>query len=133
MLQCAHASRKKKGKTPQIRYVSYCELALKIMKFQQEDSFKHNNCLEEILHYICKLVPNNIMGDILEDSYKVLLKEFCEAMQIKLLQYFIGSHFLKTYWKKFAAKVSFLVKLHSVISNKIKIACIDVSWITFSF
>ena len=85
VLQSANASRKKKGKTSQICYVSYCEWALKIMKFQQEDSFKRNNYQEEILHYICKLVPNNVKSGISEDSYKVLLKEFCEAMQIKLL------------------------------------------------
>ena len=39
-LQSACASRKRIGKTPQqIRYVSFCELALKIMKFQQEVTF----------------------------------------------------------------------------------------------
>ena len=69
--------KKKERQTPrQIRYVSYCEWALKIMKFQQED--KHNSYLEEVLHYISALVTNGIMG-------QVSLKEFSEALQIKML------------------------------------------------
>ena len=59
-----------RGTTPrQIRYARYCEWALKIMKFQQEDCLKHYNYLEEVLNYICALVPNDIQGEILEDSY----------------------------------------------------------------
>ena len=46
------------------------------MKFQQED--KHNSYLEEVLHYISALVTNGIMG-------QVSLKEFSEALQIKML------------------------------------------------
>ena len=46
------------------------------MKFQQDDTFKNYNYPEEMLNYICALVPN-------EDSYKVSLKDFCEAFQIK--------------------------------------------------
>ena len=46
------------------------------MKFQQEDTFKNCNYLEEMLKYIRARVPNN-------DSYQVLLKDFCEAFQIK--------------------------------------------------
>ena len=53
------------------------------MKFHQEDTFKHCNCLEEMLKYILALAPND--GEILEDLYKVSLKEFCEAFQIRLL------------------------------------------------
>ena len=56
---------------------------------------------------------------------KVLRKEFCEALQTKLLYCFIGSRFWKIFdfslLEKVSAKVSFLVKLHSVISNNIKI------------
>ena len=55
------------------------------MKFQQEDTFKHYSYLEEVLNYIRALVPNDIKGEILKDSYKVLLKKCCEALQIKLL------------------------------------------------
>ena len=55
------------------------------MKFKQEDSFKHYNYPEEVLNYIRALIPNNINGDIFEDSHKVSLKEFCEVLQIKLL------------------------------------------------
>ena len=51
------------------------------MKFQLEDTFKHCNYLEEMLNYT---VPNDIKDEILEDSYNVPLKEFCEALQIKL-------------------------------------------------
>ena len=72
-----------------------------------------------MLNYIRALVKD-IKGEILKDSYKVSLKESCEALQIKLLQCFIGSHFWKIYWKKFAAKITLLVKLRSAISNKIK-------------
>ena len=62
--------KKMRGTTPrQIRYARYCEWALKIMKFQQEDCLKHYNYLEEVLNYICALVPNDIQGEILEDSY----------------------------------------------------------------
>ena len=39
------------------------------MKFQQEDGLKHCNYLEEVLNYICALVPNDIEGEILEDSH----------------------------------------------------------------
>ena len=91
------------------------------MKFQQEDNFKHYNYREEMLIYIRALVPNDIKDEILEDSYKVLLKEICEALQIKLLSCFIGSRFWKIYWKKFPSKISFLVNLNSVINNNIKI------------
>ena len=51
-------------KPRQIRYVSYCEWALEIMKFQQEDAFKHYNYPEEMLNYIRTLVSNNIKGEI---------------------------------------------------------------------
>ena len=62
-LQSACASRKRRGKTPrQTRYERYCEWALKIMKFQQEDTFKHCNYPEEMLNYIHALVPNDIKG-----------------------------------------------------------------------
>ena len=72
-------------RTPQqIRYVNYCEWTLLIMKFQQEDNFKHYNYPEEMLIYNRALVPNDIKDKILEDSYKVLLKEICETLQIKL-------------------------------------------------
>ena len=43
------------------------------------------NYLEEVLNYIRALVPNEIEDLILEDSYKVSLKEFCESSQIRLL------------------------------------------------
>ena len=69
----------------QIRYVCYCEWALKIMKIQQEDTFKHYNYPEAVLNYIRALGPNDVKGEILENWYKVSLKEFCEALQIKLL------------------------------------------------
>ena len=55
------------------------------MKFQQEDTFKHCNYQELMQNCIRAQVPNDIKGEILEDSYKVSLKEFCEALQIKLL------------------------------------------------
>ena len=55
------------------------------MKFQQKDFLKHCNYPEEMLNYIRALVPNDIKGETLEDLYKVLLKELCEAVQIKLL------------------------------------------------
>ena len=32
-----------------------------------------------MLNYIRELVPNDMKGEILEDSYKVSLKESCEA------------------------------------------------------
>ena len=35
-----------------------------------------------MLNYIRALVPNDMKGEILEDSYKVSLKESCEALQI---------------------------------------------------
>ena len=56
----------------------------KIMKFQQEDTLKHCNYPEEILNYIHALAPSDIKGEILEDSYKVSLKKFCEDLQIIL-------------------------------------------------
>ena len=68
VLQTACASRKRKGKTPrQIRYVSYCEWALKITKIQQEVTFKHYNYLEEVLKYVHALVPNDVKDEILGD------------------------------------------------------------------
>ena len=96
--------KKEETKTPrQIRHVSYCEWALKIMKFHQEDTFTHYS-------YIRALVPNDIKDEILEDSYKMSLKEFCKAMQINLLKCFTGSCFWKIYCKTFAAfLVNFLV------------------------
>ena len=64
-----------------------------------------------MLNYIRPLVPKVIKGKILEYSYKVSLNEFCGILQIKFLQCFIGSRFWETYWKNFATKVSFIVKI----------------------
>ena len=92
---------KMRGKIPgQIRYVSYCEWAQKISKIQREITFKHY-ILEEVLNYIRGLVPNVVKVQLLEDSHKVSLKLFG-----------------KNIWKKVCS--FFLVKLHSAISNNIK-------------
>ena len=48
----------------QIRYLNYCGWALKIMKFQQENDFKHYNYPEEMLNYIRTLVQNDIKGKL---------------------------------------------------------------------
>ena len=72
-------------KTPrQIRYVNYCEWALKIMKIQQEVIFKHYNDVEEVLNYTRALVPSDVKGEILEDWYQVSRKEVCKIVQNKL-------------------------------------------------
>ena len=69
-----------------LRYVNYCEWALITKKFQEEDTFKHYKYPGEMLNYTCALIPKgDIKGEILEDSFIVSLKEFCEALQIKLL------------------------------------------------
>ena len=69
-LRSACPFRKRRGKIPrQIRYLSFCEWALKITKIQQEVTYKYENHLEEVLHYIRAL-----KGEILEDWYKALLK-----------------------------------------------------------
>ena len=47
--------------------------------------FKHYNYPGKMLNYIRAVIPNDIKGDILEDSHKVSLKEFCKVLQIKLL------------------------------------------------
>ena len=60
-------------------------MGLKVTKFHKEDTFKHCNYPEEMLNYILAQAPNDIMGEILEDSCKISLKAFCEALQIKLL------------------------------------------------
>ena len=60
-------------------------MGLKITKTQQKDTFKRYNYLEEVLNYISALVPNDVKGEILEDWYKVSLKELCKALQNKLL------------------------------------------------
>ena len=57
-------------------------MALKIIKFQQEDSSKHYNCLQEVLNYIRALAPDDIKSEIWEDLCKISLKEFSEALQI---------------------------------------------------
>ena len=48
---------------------------LKNNEISAEDTFKYYNYLEEALNYIRALVPNDIKGKILEDSYKVLQKK----------------------------------------------------------
>ena len=55
------------------------------MKFQQKDTFKQYNYLEEMLNHIREVVSNDINGEIFEDSYKASLKEFCKALQLKSL------------------------------------------------
>ena len=77
------------------------------MKIQQKVTFKHYNYPEEVLNYIHALVPSDVKREILEDWYKVSLKEVCEALQNKLLWCFIGSQFWKIYWKNFVAKIHF--------------------------
>ena len=52
------------------------------MKIQQKECLKRYCCPEEVLNYILAMVPTGIKDDILEDWYKVLLKEFCESSQI---------------------------------------------------
>ena len=84
-IQSACASRKRRSETPrQIRYVGYYEWALEITKIQQEDTFKQYSYLEEVLNYIRALIPNDVKAEVLEDWYKVSLKELCEALQNKL-------------------------------------------------
>ena len=64
-LQSACASIKRTGKTPrQICCTRYNEWALKIIKFQRDDSLKRYNFLEEVLNYIRALVKNNIEDEI---------------------------------------------------------------------
>ena len=53
-----------------------------MMKIQQKECLKHYCYPEEVLNYILAMVPNDIKDDILEDWYKVLLKEFCEPLQM---------------------------------------------------
>ena len=55
------------------------------MKFQQENNFKYYSYPEEMLNYIRVLVHNIIKGEIIEDLYKVCLKEFCKALQIVMI------------------------------------------------
>ena len=76
---------KEKQNTKTSYYVSYYEWALKITKIQQEDTFKHYNYRKEVPNYIRTLVPNDVKGEILDDWYKVSQKQFCEALQNKLL------------------------------------------------
>ena len=64
--------------------IIYYEWALKLTKIQQEDTFKHYNYPEEVLNYIRVLVPNDAKVEILEDWYKVSLKELGEVLQNKL-------------------------------------------------
>ena len=63
------------------------------MKFQQQDSLKHYNYLEEVVSYILALVPNDINGEILQTSYKVSLKGFWEALQISLREKYQNTEF----------------------------------------
>ena len=37
-----------------------------------------------MLNYTDAPAPNDIKGEIVEDSYKVSLREFCEALKIQL-------------------------------------------------
>ena len=50
-------------------------MGLKNNEKSEGKTFKHYNHLEEVLNYILSLVPNDMKGEILEDWYKVLLKE----------------------------------------------------------
>ena len=68
-----------------MRNVRFYEFALKITKIQQGVTFKHYNYQEEVLNYIGALVPNEVTGEILEDWYKVSLKQVCEGLHNKLL------------------------------------------------
>ena len=76
---------KENTKTYPLRKLLYYEWALEITKIQQEDTFKHYNYLEEVLNYIHAQVPKDVKGEILEDWYRVSVKELCEALQNKLL------------------------------------------------
>ena len=55
------------------------------MKIQQEVTFKHYNYLEEVENYIFALLPNDVKVEILDYWFKILLKEFCEVLQNKLM------------------------------------------------
>ena len=47
-------------------------------------TFKHYKYSREMLNYIRAMIPKD-KGEIFEDLYKISLKEFCEALQIKVL------------------------------------------------
>ena len=87
--------------------------------------FKHNDLdYPEEMHKLhpCTCTKRDKGWNFRGFVYKVSLKKFCEALKIKLLWHCIGSRFWKTYLKKLAAKSYFSVKMHSAISNNIKVA-----------
>ena len=55
------------------------------MTYQQEDAFKHYHYPEEVINYFGALLPDDIKGENVVDSYQVSLKEFCVALQSNLL------------------------------------------------
>ena len=74
-VRSGYASRKNRRKTRrQIRYVSYYYQTLKVLKVQQERTFKHCNYLEEVLNYIHAPVPNEVKGETL------FVKSFAEKL-----------------------------------------------------
>ena len=77
-------SRKKRGKPPrQYRYESYrsWSLALKKEKIGMNDEGSpHYKFPKSVLDFIRTLIPGNIKGEILDDSYDVSLDEFCEGL-----------------------------------------------------
>ena len=77
------------------------------MKFQQKNILVGIKLLERNAKLHPRTNTKRHNERILHDLYKVLLKEFCEALQTKLLYCFIGSRFWKIYWKKFQQKFLF--------------------------
>ena len=81
-----------------------CLLALQFdrTQIQAEDTFQHYNYLEEVLNYICSLLPNDVKGEILEEWYKVSLKEvwrpckrsYCNVLLVVSFGKFIGKSLL---------------------------------------
>ena len=82
--------RKERAKPPRrIRYDSYVSwwLALKRKKIGMSDETDspHYAYPPIVLSYIRNLVPGDIKGELRDDAFKVSLKHFCMALEMKKL------------------------------------------------
>ena len=86
-------SRHKRGKLPRRnRCDGYCLLALQLLKKEFRKQKTDNPSYgfpKELLEFFRTLILGDIKGEIRDDTYNVLMKEFCDALGLDKISYIL--------------------------------------------
>ena len=85
--------KKRKNKRPrQIRHSFYCAWALQLLRAEIGPADSTYTFPPSVLKYLRCVCPGNIVGEIRDDSYKVNMLEFCNALNLKPISQGISCH-----------------------------------------